>query len=193
MVAKKSCGEKIDQTFTPSGSLNDEKPHPPLNQCRDGLELPVAEISVGISESLPKPLKRLCPHSFVVRHAISRKNIKLDRLRFAARPTIISTYNCFKDSEMPRTVFMGNLPTWVTADEIENWLTNEDILFDEVKVIRDFETQESKGYAFVEAASDEDLKALITRFNRAPLEDKVLRVNEARANEGQKDRVRRRR
>ena len=88
---------------------------------------------------------------------------------------------------------MGNLPTWVTADEIENWLTNEDILFDEVKVIRDFETQESKGYAFVEAASDEDLKALITRFNRAPLEDKVLRVNEARANEGQKDRVRRRR
>ena len=94
---------------------------------------------------------------------------------------------------MPRTVFMGNLPTWVTADEIENWLTNEDILFDEVKVIRDFETQESKGYAFVEAASDEDLKALIARFNRAPLEDKVLRVNEARANEGQKDRVRRKR
>ena len=94
---------------------------------------------------------------------------------------------------MPRTVFMGNLPAWVTADEIESWLTNEDILFDEVKVIRDFETQESKGYAFVEAASDEDLKALITRFNRAPLDDKVLRVNEARANEGQKDRSRRKR
>jgi RNA recognition motif-containing protein len=88
---------------------------------------------------------------------------------------------------------MGNLPTWVTADEIETWLTNEDILFDEVKVIRDFETQESKGYAFVEAASDEDLKSLIARFNRAPLEDKVLRVNEARANEGQKDRSRPRR
>jgi len=88
---------------------------------------------------------------------------------------------------------MGNLPTWVTDDEIETWLTNEDILFDEVKVIRDFETQESKGYAFVEAASDEDLKSLIARFNRAPLEDKVLRVNEARANEGQKDRSRPRR
>ncbi len=94
---------------------------------------------------------------------------------------------------MPRTVFMGNLPSWVTADEIESWLTNENILFDEIKIIRDFETQESKGYAFVEAASDEDLKALITRFNRAPLDDKVLRVNEARANEGQKDRSRRKR
>ncbi len=96
---------------------------------------------------------------------------------------------------MPRTVFMGNLPNWVTADEIEGWLSNEKILFDEVKVIRDFETQESKGYAFVEAASDEDVKALIARFNRAPLEDKVLRVNEARSNDqnrGAKPRPRRR-
>ncbi len=94
---------------------------------------------------------------------------------------------------MPRTVFMGNLPNWVTADEIEGWLSNEDILFDEVKVIRDFETQESKGYAFVEAASDEDLKAIIARFNRAPLDDKVLRVNEARSNDQQRGKPRRRR
>jgi RNA recognition motif-containing protein len=78
---------------------------------------------------------------------------------------------------------MGNLPTWVTAEEIEGWLKNESIVFDEVKVIRDFETQESKGFAFVEAASDEDVKALIKRFNLAPLEDKVLRVNEARTGE----------
>lgn len=76
---------------------------------------------------------------------------------------------------------MGNLPSWVTAEEIKGWLSTEEIIFDEVKVIRDFETQESKGYAFIEAASDEDLKAVIKRFNRAPLEDKVLRVNEARS------------
>ena len=93
---------------------------------------------------------------------------------------------------MPRTVFMGNLPNWVTADEIEGWLSNEEILFDEVKVIRDFETQESKGYAFVEAASDEDVKALIARFNRAPLDDKVLRVNEARSNDQHRGKPRRR-
>ena len=94
---------------------------------------------------------------------------------------------------MPRTVFMGNLPGWVTADEIEGWLSNEDILFDEVKVIRDFETQESKGYGFIEAAGDEDVKALIARFNRAPLDDKVLRVNEARSNDQQRGRPPRRR
>ncbi len=87
---------------------------------------------------------------------------------------------------------MGNLPNWVTAEEIEGWLSSEEIIFDEVKVIRDFETQESKGYAFIEAASDEDVKAVIKRFNRAPLEDKVLRVNEARSSEHNKAPRRRR-
>lgn len=94
---------------------------------------------------------------------------------------------------MSKTVFMGNLPTWVTAEEIAGWLQNEGIVFDEVKVIRDFETQESKGFAFVEAASDEDVKALIKRFNRAPIEDKILRVNEARTAEQPKGKSRRRR
>jgi RNA recognition motif-containing protein len=84
---------------------------------------------------------------------------------------------------MPQTVFMGNLPSWVTSEEIESWLNQEGIIFDEVKVIRDFETQESKGYAFIEAASGEDVQAIIKRFNRAPLDDKVLRVNEARSGE----------
>jgi RNA recognition motif-containing protein len=84
---------------------------------------------------------------------------------------------------MPQTVFMGNLPSWVTGEEIESWLNQEGIIFDEVKVIRDFETQESKGYAFIEAASGEDVEAIIKRFNRAPLDDKVLRVNEARSGE----------
>jgi RNA recognition motif-containing protein len=93
---------------------------------------------------------------------------------------------------MPQTVFMGNLPTWVTSEEIETWLNNEGIIFDEVKVIRDFETQESKGYAFIEAASDEDVKAIIKRFNRAPLDDKILRVNEARTPEESRKPSRRR-
>ena len=82
-----------------------------------------------------------------------------------------------------RTVFMGNLPPWVTAEDIQSWLQQENITFDEVKVIRDFETQESKGYAFIEAATDEDCKAIIARFNHAPLEDRNLRVNEARGSE----------
>jgi len=88
-----------------------------------------------------------------------------------------------KKGASSRTVFMGNLPPWVTAEDIQSWLQQENITYDEVKVIRDFETQESKGYAFIEAATDEDCKAIIARFNHAPLEDRNLRVNEARGSE----------
>src|SRR5712692_1661681 len=97
-----------------------------------------------------------------------------------------------KKGASSRTVFMGNLPPWVTAEDIQSWLQQENITYDEVKVIRDFETQESKGYAFIEAATDEDCKAIITRFNHAPLEDRNLRVNEARgAEQGRKPAPRR--
>lgn len=88
-----------------------------------------------------------------------------------------------KKASTNRTVFMGNLPAWVTAEDIQSWLAHENITFDDVKVIRDFETQESKGYAFIEAATDEDSRAIIARFNHAPLEDRSLRVNEARGSD----------
>ena len=52
---------------------------------------------------------------------------------------------------MSFTVFLGNLPIWVTADDIKQWLAAEDLVADSVKVIRNHETQESKGFAFVEA------------------------------------------
>ena len=42
---------------------------------------------------------------------------------------------------MSFTVFLGNLPTWVTADDIKQWLTAEDLVADSIKVIRNHETQ----------------------------------------------------
>src|SRR5438876_8458302 len=80
---------------------------------------------------------------------------------------------------MSFTVFLGNLPTWVTADDIKQWLAAEDLVADSVKVIRNHETQESKGFAFVEAPTTDEMQAIIRRFDRAPLEDKILRANPA--------------
>lgn len=80
---------------------------------------------------------------------------------------------------MSFTVFLGNLPTWVTADDIKQWLTADDLVADSVKVIRNHETQESKGFAFVEAPTQDEMASIIRRFDRAPLEDKVLRANPA--------------
>ena len=80
---------------------------------------------------------------------------------------------------MSFTVFLGNLPTWVTADDIKSWLSAEDLVADSVKVIRNHETQESKGFAFVEAPTADEMQAIIRRFDRAPLEDRLLRANPA--------------
>src|SRR5213083_3643075 len=80
---------------------------------------------------------------------------------------------------MSFTVFLGNLPNWVTADDIKQWLTAEDLVADAVKVIRNHETQESKGFAFVEAPTADEMQAIIRRFDRAPLEDRLLRANPA--------------
>ncbi len=85
---------------------------------------------------------------------------------------------------MSFTVFLGNLPTWVTADDIKGWLAAEDLVADSIKVIRNHETQESKGFAFVEAPTTEEMQAIIRRFDRAPLEGKLLRANPAQPAKG---------
>jgi RNA recognition motif-containing protein len=85
---------------------------------------------------------------------------------------------------MSFTVFLGNLPAWVTADDIKQWLAAEDLVADAVKVIRNHETQESKGFAFVEAPTPDEMQAIIRRFDRAPLEDRLLRANPAQPPKG---------
>jgi len=80
---------------------------------------------------------------------------------------------------MSFTVFLGNLPVWVTKDDIKSWLNAENLVYDDVKVIRNPETQESKGFAFIDAPNAEEMNSIIRRFDRAPLEDRLLRANQA--------------
>ena len=85
---------------------------------------------------------------------------------------------------MSCTVFLGNLPVWVTADDIKSWLAADNLVADAVKVIRNPETQESKGFAFIEAPNQEEMNSIIRRFDRAPLEDRLLRANPAQPPKG---------
>jgi RNA recognition motif-containing protein len=80
---------------------------------------------------------------------------------------------------MSFTVFLGNLPAWVTADDIKAWLSADDLVADSIKVIRNHDTQESKGFAFVEAPTAQEMQAIIRRLDRAPLDGKLLRANAA--------------
>src|SRR6266513_2714400 len=85
---------------------------------------------------------------------------------------------------MSFTVFLGNLPVWVTKDDIKSWLNSENLVYDDVKVIRNPETQESKGFAFIDPPNSEEMNSIIRRFDRAPLEDRLLRANQAQPPKG---------
>lgn len=85
---------------------------------------------------------------------------------------------------MSFTVFLGNLPIWVTVDDIKTWLAADNMVADSIKVIRNPETQESKGFAFIEAPNQEEMNAIIKRFDRAPLEERLLRANPAQPPKG---------
>ena len=85
---------------------------------------------------------------------------------------------------MSFTVFLGNLPLWVTDDDIKSWLTAESLVYDKIKVIRNMETQESKGFAFVDTPNVEEMNSIIRRFDRAPLDDRLLRANQAQPPKG---------
>jgi RNA recognition motif-containing protein len=67
----------------------------------------------------------------------------------------------------------------VTADDIKSWLAAENLVADSIKVIRNPETQESKGFAFIDAPNQDEMNSIIRRFDRAPLEDRLLRANPA--------------
>ena len=85
---------------------------------------------------------------------------------------------------MSFTVFLGNLPLWVTDDDIKSWLTAEALVYDKLKVIRNMETQESKGFAFIDTPNAEEMNAIIRRFDRAPLDERLLRANQAQPPKG---------
>ncbi len=89
---------------------------------------------------------------------------------------------------MSFTIFLGNLPTWVTAEDIQSWLMADSFVCDSIKVIRSPETQESKGFAFIEAPNAEEMQAIIKRFDRAPLDGKLLRANPAQPPRSRNDR-----
>jgi cold-inducible RNA-binding protein len=83
---------------------------------------------------------------------------------------------------MNRRLFVGNLPYTLTEQELEQ-------LFAQVgpvascTVIRDKETQRSKGFAFVELTTDDDAQAAIDQFNGHEVKGRPLVVNEAKPRE----------
>ncbi len=81
---------------------------------------------------------------------------------------------------MGRRLYVGNL-AWAVSDQDLRDLFSEAGNVDSSQVIVDRETNRSRGFGFVEMASDEAAEAAIKKFNGRDLKGRAIRVNEAQA------------
>ena len=81
---------------------------------------------------------------------------------------------------MPNSrLFVGNIPYVATEDDIRGVFAQQGSV-KSVRIITDFDTGRSKGYAFVEMSSPEEAQRAIRELNNYSLSGRAIVVNEAR-------------
>jgi RNA recognition motif-containing protein len=80
---------------------------------------------------------------------------------------------------MAKKLYVGNLSYTATEDDLKEVFGKIGEVLS-AKIITDSATGRSKGFGFVEMASDEDADKAISSLNGTTLMDRALTVNEAR-------------
>ncbi len=83
---------------------------------------------------------------------------------------------------MGKKIYVGNLPYSMTDDSLHSKFSEFGSV-ESAKVITDRETGRSKGFGFVEMASDDDASKAIENLNGMQFEGRALNVSEARPQE----------
>ena len=83
---------------------------------------------------------------------------------------------------MGKRLYVGNLSYQVSSQDLELLLSQFGTV-ESAQVVSDRETGRSKGFGFVEMASDEEAQAAITALSGKDHEGRPLTINEARPRE----------
>jgi len=83
---------------------------------------------------------------------------------------------------MAKNLFVGSLP-WSVNDEQLAQIFSEAGSVDSARVITERDTGRSKGFGFVEMATEEEAKKAIDTLNGKEIEGRAITVNEARPRE----------
>ena len=83
---------------------------------------------------------------------------------------------------MAKNLFVGSLP-WSVNDEQLAQIFSEAGSVDSARVITERDTGRSKGFGFVEMATDQEAKKAIDTLNGKEIEGRAITVNEARPRE----------
>jgi len=83
---------------------------------------------------------------------------------------------------MGRKLYVGNLPYSATEQSLRDAFAASGTV-DSVSLITDRDTGQSKGFAFVEMASDREAQAATDALNGKTLDGRQIKVNEAKPRE----------
>jgi len=79
-----------------------------------------------------------------------------------------------------KKLYVGNLPFNASEEQLQEWLGQVGVTPSAISLIRDRFTGQSRGFAFIEIANDEDADRAITSLNGQNFGGRNLVVNEAR-------------
>jgi RNA recognition motif-containing protein len=80
---------------------------------------------------------------------------------------------------MGRKLYVGNLP-FTTSDESLTELFGQAGKVESARVVRDQASGQSRGFGFVEMATDEEAQKAISQLNQHAIDGRSIVVNEAR-------------
>ena len=83
---------------------------------------------------------------------------------------------------MGNKLYVGNLSFRVTSEDLQEFFGAAGAV-DSANVVYDRETGRSRGFGFVEMASDDDAAAAVAQFNGQEYDGRAMVVNEARPRE----------
>ncbi|HUA13081.1 MAG TPA: RNA-binding protein [Candidatus Sulfotelmatobacter sp.] len=83
---------------------------------------------------------------------------------------------------MANKLFVGSLAWATTDDSLKNFFAQSGNVLS-ANVIKDRETNRSKGFGFVEMSTDEEAKAAVDTLNGKELDGRPIVVSEARPKE----------
>ncbi len=79
-----------------------------------------------------------------------------------------------------KKLYIGNLPFTATEEQLQEWFTQAGCNPSAINLIRDRFTGQSRGFAFVEIANDEEADRAVQSLNGQNFGGRNLVVNEAR-------------
>ena len=83
-----------------------------------------------------------------------------------------------------KKLYVGNLPFQATEEDISNWFNQAGATGASVSLVKDRDTGQARGFAFVEINNDEEAARVIQTLNGQDFMGRNVVVNEARPREG---------